>query len=193
VTCDRLSMPSSRASGGIGRSRPSRCRSASDARRSARLRRGDHSRSRQRPPPVCCLGQLVHIAEAAGAVIRLAHRPGHFVVAGRPLGTVWPPDTAPGIEEAPARSHVTGPHRTLVQDPVFAIDQLVEIATFTALTCIDWLSAALADLGTGAFGGHLQGPGGTDPPDPARPQPMNAWWTGRSTRSGKPAGECLRS
>ena len=53
-----------------------------------------------------------------------------------------------------ARAHVTGPHRTLMQDPVFAIDQLVEIAiralspavndTFTAITCIDWLSAGLS-------------------------------------------------
>ncbi len=51
---------------------------------------------------------------------------------------------------------MTGPHRTLTQDPVFAIDQLVEIAiralspavndTFTALTCIDWLSAGLSRL-----------------------------------------------
>ena len=49
---------------------------------------------------------------------------------------------------------MTGPHRTLMQDPVFAIDQLVEIAiralspavndTFTALTCIDWLTAGLS-------------------------------------------------
>jgi uncharacterized membrane protein len=60
------------------------------------------------------------------------------------------------VEKALARSHVTGPHRTLVQDPVFAIDQLVEIAiralsaavndTFTALTCIDWLSAGLSRI-----------------------------------------------
>ena len=51
---------------------------------------------------------------------------------------------------------MTGPHRTLMQDPVFAIDQLVEIAiralspavndTFTALTCIDWLSAGLSQV-----------------------------------------------
>jgi uncharacterized membrane protein len=43
-----------------------------------------------------------------------------------------------------------------MQDPVFAIDQLVEIAiralsaavndTFTAITCIDWLSAGLSRL-----------------------------------------------
>jgi len=100
--------------------------------------------------------QLVHIAEDAGAVIRLAHRPGHFVVAGRSLGTVWPATAAPQVELALARSHLTGPHRTLIQDPVFAIDQLVEIAIralspavndpFTALTCIDWLSAGLSQL-----------------------------------------------
>ena len=43
-----------------------------------------------------------------------------------------------------------------MQDPVFAIDQLVEIAiralsaavndTFTALTCIDWLAAGLSEI-----------------------------------------------
>jgi uncharacterized membrane protein len=51
---------------------------------------------------------------------------------------------------------VTGAHRTLRQDPTFAIDQLVEIAiralspavndTFTALTCIDWLSDGLCSI-----------------------------------------------
>ena len=101
-------------------------------------------------------GQLVSIAEDAGAVIRLAHRPGHFVVAGRPLARVWPAKAASDVAGALDRSHVTGPHRTLIQDPVFAIDQLVEIAiralspavndTFTALTCIDWLSAGLCRI-----------------------------------------------
>jgi len=100
--------------------------------------------------------QLVRIAEEAGAVIHLAHRPGHFVIAGRPLGKVWPPTAAPAVERSLGKSHVTGPHRTLIQDPVFAIDQMVEIAiralsaavndTFTALTCIDWLSAGLARI-----------------------------------------------
>jgi len=102
--------------------------------------------------------ELVGIAEHADAVIRLTHRPGHFVVAGRPLATVWPPDAATEVARALARVHVTGPHRTLIQDPVFAIDQLVEIAiralspavndTFTALTCIDWLSAGLCRIST---------------------------------------------
>jgi uncharacterized membrane protein len=98
--------------------------------------------------------QLIDIAVRMDAVIRLSHRPGHFLVAGRPLATVWPRGAAPQVALGLSEAHVTGPHRTLMQDPVFAIDQLVEIAiralspavndTFTALTCIDWLSAGVS-------------------------------------------------
>ena len=101
-------------------------------------------------------GSLIDIAETLDAVIRLAHRPGHFVVVGRPLAKVWPAGAATQVAAALDKAHVTGPHRTLTQDPVFAIDQLVEIAiralspavndTFTALTCIDWLSAGLSEI-----------------------------------------------
>jgi len=97
--------------------------------------------------------QLIAIATRTDSVIRLEHRPGHFLATGRALATVWPRGAAPEVAQALSRAHVTGPHRTLVQDPVFAIDQLVEIAiralsaavndTFTALTCIDWLSSGL--------------------------------------------------
>ena len=97
--------------------------------------------------------QLISIASRTDSFIRLEHRPGHYLAEGRPLAMVWPPGAAPEVALALSKAHVTGPHRTLVQDPVFAIDQLVEIAiralstavndTFTALTCIDWLSAGL--------------------------------------------------
>ncbi len=100
--------------------------------------------------------ELAAIAEDAGAVVLLAHRPGHFVVAGRPFATVYPPQAARTVAAALETAHATGPHRTLIQDPVFAIDQLVEIAiralspavndTFTALTCIDWLCDGLCKL-----------------------------------------------
>jgi uncharacterized membrane protein len=103
-------------------------------------------------------GEIVEIAEKLDAVIRLAYRPGHFVVANRPLATVWPAGAARQVAAALDKAHVTGPHRTLTQDPVFAIDQLVEIAiralspavndTFTALTCIDWISAGLSEIST---------------------------------------------
>jgi uncharacterized membrane protein len=100
--------------------------------------------------------ELAAIAEDAGAVVLLAHRPGHFVVAGRPFATVYPRQAARTVAAALEKAHATGPHRTLSQDPVFAIDQLVEIAiralspavndTFTALTCIDWLCDGLCKL-----------------------------------------------
>ena len=99
---------------------------------------------------------LVAIAADAGAVIELLYRPGHFVVSGLPLATVWPPEAAPAVAHSLDRSHASGPHRTLTQDPAFAIDQLVEIAiralspavndTFTALTCIDWLCDGLCKI-----------------------------------------------
>lgn len=100
--------------------------------------------------------QLAKIAKLVDAVIRLDYRPGHFIVAGRPVAMVFPQGAAQQVEKALAKAHVTGPHRTLMQDPVFAIDQLVEIAiralspavndTFTALTCLDWISSGLSRI-----------------------------------------------
>lgn len=97
--------------------------------------------------------RLLALATKHDAVVQLLHRPGHFVTHGLPLARVWPPGAAPEMLAALTRAHVTGPHRTLDQDAVFAIDQLVEIAiralspavndTFTALTCIDWLADGL--------------------------------------------------
>jgi uncharacterized membrane protein len=102
------------------------------------------------------LESLVTLAAGAGAVISLSYRPGHFIVHGHPVATVWPPTAAAQVSEALGRSHITGPYRTLTQDVSFGIDQLVEIAiralspavndTFTALTCIDWLGDSLCKV-----------------------------------------------
>jgi uncharacterized membrane protein len=99
---------------------------------------------------------LVSFAEEADVVISLNHRPGHFIVQGHPIGTVWPPEAAARVNEALGRAHITGPYRTLTQDVSFGIDQLVEIAiralspavndTFTAITCIDWLGDNLCKI-----------------------------------------------
>jgi uncharacterized membrane protein len=99
---------------------------------------------------------LVGLAAEKGAVIRLLLRPGHFVVEGHPMATVWPPGAAESISVALRRAHIAGPNRTLAQDLPFAVDQLVEIAiralspavndTFTALTCIDWLGASMCKV-----------------------------------------------
>jgi uncharacterized membrane protein len=102
------------------------------------------------------LDSLVSFAADAGAVISLSYRPGHFIMQGHPVATVWPPGAAAQVREVFGRSHITGPYRTLTQDVSFGIDQLVEIAiralspavndTFTALTCIDWLGDSLCKI-----------------------------------------------
>src|SRR5580700_1554713 len=102
------------------------------------------------------MSTLIDIASSSHAVIRLLHRPGHFVVEGEPLADVWPAAAAPGVARALGGAHATGPHRTLTQDLSFAVDQLVEIAiralspavndTFTALACIDWLGDGLSKI-----------------------------------------------
>jgi uncharacterized membrane protein len=101
---------------------------------------------------------LVGLAAEKGAVIRLLHRPGHFLVRGHPMATVWPTGTTQSVSRALRRAHITGSSRTLAQDLSFAVDQLVEIAiralspavndTFTALTCIDWLGDSLCKVTT---------------------------------------------
>ena len=99
---------------------------------------------------------LVRVAAEANAVIRLPYRPGHFLVEGRELASVWPPAAAERVATYLAHAQATGPHRTLTQDVAFGVDQLVEIAiralsqavndTFTALTCIDWLGDSLCKI-----------------------------------------------
>jgi uncharacterized membrane protein len=99
---------------------------------------------------------LLAISARSHAVIRLLHRPGHFVVEGQPLAHVWPAAAAASVGRALGGAHATGSYRTLTQDLSFAVDQLVEIAiralspavndTFTALACIDWLGDGLCKI-----------------------------------------------
>ena len=87
---------------------------------------------------------LIRAATAADAVVYLPYRPGNFLVEDSELAAVWPPEAATRMTRRLKRAQVTGPVRTLAQDPTFGIDQLVEIAiralspavndTFTALT-----------------------------------------------------------
>jgi uncharacterized membrane protein len=101
---------------------------------------------------------LTKMAADTDAVIKMLHRPGHFVAEGLPLARVWPPLAVPAITLGLKRNHVTGPARTLSQDLALAIDQMVEIAiralsqavndTFSALACIDWLGDGLCQIAT---------------------------------------------
>ena len=101
--------------------------------------------------------RLLDAAEQADAVLVLERRPGQFVVAGQTIARVVPAGASAGVEHAVATSIEIGPARTLRQDLEFAIAQVVEIAmralspaindTYTGLTCVDWLGAALVDMG----------------------------------------------
>ncbi len=93
---------------------------------------------------------LVRAATTAGAVIHLEHRAGEFALAGTPLARVDPPEAFEAVGPKIQRAVVVGAYRTLEQDLLYAIDQLVEIAVralspgvndpFTAIMCIDWLA-----------------------------------------------------
>ncbi len=101
--------------------------------------------------------QLMQIATENNLLLRIQQRPGRFVVKGSELVRVFPEEKvnkklAVQINDA----FVLGSQRTEQQDVEFPIDQLVEIAVralspgindpFTAIRCIDQLSAALCHL-----------------------------------------------
>ena len=100
---------------------------------------------------------LMALAMQEDVVIRLARRPGHYVVATRPLALVWPGNRVTDqLVERVNFAFVLGNQRTSGQDIEFAVNQLVEIAVralspgvndpFTAMTCVDHLGSALCRL-----------------------------------------------
>ncbi len=101
-------------------------------------------------------------AQALGCYLRIDTRAGKFVIDGAPIGKYY----AQRELDDNALQHlrtllVSGRKRTPVQDIEFTIDQLAQVALralspgindpYTAITCIDWLSAALAKMGTCEF------------------------------------------
>src|ERR1019366_337993 len=98
------------------------------------------------------LERLTAAAAAAGAVVRLAFRPGQFVLQGETLAMIEPPERAAGLEAAVRRDVHVGRHRVIGQDREFAVAQVVEIGiralspavndTFTGMYCVDWVTDA---------------------------------------------------
>jgi uncharacterized membrane protein len=99
--------------------------------------------------------KLLGIATEHDLVIRVVHRPGHFVVAGDSIALVWPQPNEE-IQRGILDAFALGKHATPTQDVEFVVNQLVEVAVralspgindpFTAVACIDRLGAALACL-----------------------------------------------
>ena len=101
--------------------------------------------------------ELMAIARAEDLVLELLRIPGRFVIEGRALVRVWPPDRVSGdLADRIRGAFILGRRRTPTQDPEYAVHNLVEIGVralspgindpFSAMTCLDWLGAALSEM-----------------------------------------------
>jgi uncharacterized membrane protein len=108
---------------------------------------------------------LMELAKSNDIHIRLLYRPGHFVIHNNIIAKVLPLENANDeVKRKVQQAFIIGNERTPTQDVEFAISQLVEVAVrslstgmndpYTAITCIDWLSAALSHLVSKPFPAH---------------------------------------
>lgn len=99
---------------------------------------------------------LMEVADDADVVIRLLRRPGDFIADGTPIAVVHPARSDEHLQRRISDCFLAGSRRTPRQDVVCAIYELVEVAVralspgvndpHTALSCIDYLGAALTRL-----------------------------------------------
>lgn len=103
------------------------------------------------------LDSLVTLGKEKNLVFRLSRRPGHYLVRGTVIGSVWPPHAVSDeLMKQVQDAFVVGNQRTLAQDAEFGILQLVEVAVralspgindpFTAIACVDRLGSVLVRL-----------------------------------------------
>ncbi|HET9489307.1 MAG TPA: DUF2254 domain-containing protein [Methylomirabilota bacterium] len=101
---------------------------------------------------------LLRAGRDRDVVVHLTRRPGDFLMAGEPLAWVLPADRVDeDLKRVITSAVVLGAERSLLQDAMFGIEQLVEIAVralasghidpTTGLRCIDRLGAAVARIG----------------------------------------------
>ena len=100
---------------------------------------------------------ILRLATEHDLIVRVRHRPGDFVAPGDPLVLAWPPGrVGDDVCGAIRTAFAWGTQRTARQDVRFLVNELVEIAAralspgvndpFTAISCLDWLSASLKAL-----------------------------------------------
>lgn len=105
---------------------------------------------------------LLDLANKSQCTIQLHYSAGDFIVENAIIATVFGKgEVEQGISEAIIKHTVHGAYRTPIQDPEFAVHQLVEIALralspgindpYTAITCIDKLSSVLCSLADKVF------------------------------------------
>lgn len=101
--------------------------------------------------------ELMSIACAEDLVLELLRIPGRFVIEGRGLVRAWPSGhLSAEVIDRIRGSFILGRRRTPTQDPEYSVHSLVEIGAralspgindpFSAMTCLDWLGAALSEL-----------------------------------------------
>ena len=111
--------------------------------------------------------RLLGLAVKHDLCIRLATRPGLFVVRGNPVLIARPRERVTDEVAAAMRSTlIVGDARTPEDDIEFSVRQLVEVALralspaindpFTAMSAVDWLGAALARLAGTEFPGRYR-------------------------------------
>lgn len=100
---------------------------------------------------------LCSLAAQRNLVMKVDYRPGHYVIEGAQLMKVSPAESVTDMDmEKICDAVLLGSERIYLQDPEFAVHQLVQVALralspgindpYTAINCIDRLSAALAHL-----------------------------------------------
>ncbi|MEZ4382267.1 MAG: DUF2254 domain-containing protein [Nannocystaceae bacterium] len=99
---------------------------------------------------------LIELAKEHDLVIRASVMPGDFVVRGVELVRCHPGALSEELQAEIDAAFLVGRHRTAEQDIRMHINQLAEVAIralspgvndpFTAITCVDWLGAALCTL-----------------------------------------------
>jgi len=98
---------------------------------------------------------MLYLASEKNLVIRLLHKPGHFVWRDKVVALVWPAERVDEELEGQIRQAFRlGSTRTPTQDVAYAVNQLVEMAVramspaindpFTAMTCLDHIGEGLA-------------------------------------------------
>ncbi len=100
---------------------------------------------------------LLHLASEHDLIIRALFRPGNFMSDGQTLLLAWPGERVTDeLADALRHTFAWGHQRTSIQDVLFPMDELVEVAAralspgvndpFTAMNCLDWLGAAVMEL-----------------------------------------------
>lgn len=101
--------------------------------------------------------RLLQLAVEHDLCCKLDRRPGEFVSRAAPLMRVLPRSRlTPELDARLRACFGLGSYRTPYQDALYSVQQMVEIAAhalspginepFTALTCVDWLGAALSGV-----------------------------------------------